>query len=339
MKKIAKYSLIGCGTVLGLIIAAAIGMGLWWNQIQKNGGYKEGWSDSDGQVERNLAYGDSTSQRFDFFIPASVSKEKPQALMLFIHGGSWTGGDKGEQEFACRRYAKEGYFTAQMNYTLISKNSPETNLTTMLDEIQMCISKIVEYTNEKGYQLDRVALGGISAGGHLALLYGLKCAEQSPLPIAFIASRVGPTDLTKIFAVPDSTIQAVAADVKAGKDNPHKAELDRLIRWMSGQTLQPDQYTRHHIDSLILSASPVTYVSQQSAPVLLAYGGKDPIVRPVHAHSIDSLLQAAHVPHRLIMFPNSGHMLGKDPDCATQFIGLVQQYCKQYLGARTATKQ
>jgi acetyl esterase/lipase len=338
MKKIAKYSLLGCGTVICLLIMAAIGMKLWWHHLQDNGGYTEDWADTDGLVERDLAYGDGISQRFDLFIPASASKERTQALLLFIHGGAWNAGDKVEQEFACRRYAKAGYFTAQMNYTLIGNNNPEANLTTMLDEIQMCVNHIVEYSKSKGYQLDQMALGGLSAGGHLALLYGLKCADQSPLPIAFIASRVGPTDLTEYFTVPDSTIQAIADDVKAGRNNPNQQEIERLVRWVSGQTLRSDQYTRQHIDSLLLSASPVTYVNRQSAPVLLAYGGEDSIVRPIHAHRIDSLLEASEVSHQLVMFPHSGHFLDKDPDCAIQFVGLVHQYCKQYLGERKTTK-
>ena len=330
MKKIVKVSLIGCGTILGLVVIAGIGLAVWFHHLQSNAGYAEDWNATDGQVVKDLAYGDSASNRFDLYIPAKASKTRPQALMLFIHGGSWTGGDKSEQEFACRRYAKMGYFTATMNYTLIGKNHPESSLMSMLREIRSCVAAIVAYTKAEGYRLDRMAVAGISAGGHLALLYGLKCADVSPLPIAFIASRVGPTDLTQIFAVPDSLIQAVAADARAGREHPKQKELDGLLFNVSGRHMTPDMYTKQAVDSLLLAASPVCYVSAQS--VLMAYGRKDPIVRPVHANLLDSVLTANHVPHQLIFFQNSDHMLGRDPGQARQFVSLVRQYCRRYFG-------
>ncbi len=332
MKKIVKVSLIGCGTILGLVVIAGIGLAVWFHHLQSNAGYAEDWNATDGQVVKDLAYGDSASNRFDLYIPAKASKTRPQALMLFIHGGSWTGGDKSEQEFACRRYAKMGYFTATMNYTLIGKDHPESSLMSMLREIRSCVAAIVAYTKAEGYRLDRMAVAGISAGGHLALLYGLKCADVSPLPIAFIASRVGPTDLTQIFAVPDSVIQTVAADVQAGRPSDKQEELNGLITGITGSPIGVDQYTKPAIDSLILTASPVAYVTPASAPVLMAYGRKDPIVRPVHANLLDSVLTANHVPHQLIFFPNSGHMLGRDPEQAQQFVSLVRRYCRRYFG-------
>jgi len=332
MKKIVKVSLIGCGTILGLVVIAGIGLAVWFHHLQSNAGYAEDWNATDGQVVKDLAYGDSASNRFDLYIPAKASKTRPQALMLFIHGGSWTGGDKSEQEFACRRYAKMGYFTATMNYTLIGKDHPESSLMSMLREIRSCVAAIVAYTKAEGYRLDRMAVGGISAGGHLALLYGLKCADASPLPIAFVASRVGPTDLTQIFAVPDSLIQAVAADARAGREHPKQKELDGLLFNVSGRHMTPDMYTKQAVDSLLLAASPVRYVSAQSASVLMAYGEQDPIVRPVHARRLDSLLTVHRVPHHLVFFPHSGHMLGRDPGQARQFVSLVLQYCRRYFG-------
>ena len=87
MKKVTKVSLIGCGTVLGLVIVAAIGIGIWFHHASSNAGYVEDWDAADGQVIKDLSYGDSAANRYDLYIPAKASKTRPQALMLFIFRG------------------------------------------------------------------------------------------------------------------------------------------------------------------------------------------------------------------------------------------------------------
>ena len=39
---------------------------------------------------------------------------------------------------------------------------------------------------------------------------------------------------------------------------------------------------------------------------------------------MDSLLTAHRVPHHLVFFPHSGHMLGRDPGQARQFVSLAK---------------
>ena len=42
-------------------------------------------------------------------------------------------------EYLCTRYAKMGYITATMGYTLLSGNYPHYNIYRILDEITACI--------------------------------------------------------------------------------------------------------------------------------------------------------------------------------------------------------
>ena len=332
MKKRVKIPLIIIGVIIGLLAVAAIGVYIWWNSMLTKAGYKEDWSDADGTVITDIAYGKKPSNTFDLYIPATASKDRPQALMLYIHGGAWTGGDKSEEAFDCRRFAKEGYFTATMDYTVINPNNHQASVMSMLDEIQACVTRIKEYTDSLGYHIDRMSTSGISAGGHLSMLYALKCADQSPIPIVFIAQRVGPANLAKMFGISKEDIDEVAADIKAGRPNEKKTEIDKTIFVVTGKTMTPQMYTKEIIDSLLLSSSPVTYIGPNSVPAAMAYGEKDGTVHPMHPQEIDSLYKAYNIPHVLMMFPNSGHLLADDPDYSQRYIAEVKKYCKKYFG-------
>jgi acetyl esterase/lipase len=330
MKKGLKITLIVLGTIAGILLAAAGVFSIWWNRILSNADLKESWSRTDGTVLENLRYGPAGSNTLDLFIPASADKDSPQALMLFIHGGSWMGGSKADETFAARRYAKEGYFTATMNYSLVNKD-PGTNMLTMLDEIQQAITFIKEYTDGKGYYIDRMALSGISAGGHLAMLYGLRCASHSPIPVKFIAQRVGPAFLPYIFNFEEDVIRSAVAD-SDGEGKRVLDEVDKLMGWTSGKVLPRTQYTKENIDSLMTIVSPASYVGESSVPLLMAYGGKDNLVHRRHGDLMDSLYTARGIRHDILIFPNSSHPLGDDPDCAKVLTVKIKEYCKEYFG-------
>ncbi len=332
MRKIIKIPLFIIGVFVGLIVLALIALTIWSKQMESKAGYKEGWQKSDGIVIKDLTYGHKSSNTFDLYIPQAASKQQPQALMLFVHGGSWTSGDKKEMTYACRRFAKEGYFTATMNYTLIKPHSEVASISSMLDEILSCISKIKEYTLKKGYNIERMSISGTSAGGHLAMLFALKKAKQSPIPITFITERVGPTNLTKIFNIPKSTIDSIANDIKQGKTNDKKSEIDNLVYVLTGKTITSTQYSKSTIDSLLLAFSPISYVDSCSVPAIFAYGEQDFLIKTIHAHEIDSLYQAYNIPHKLILFPHSNHFLADDPECSQQFTNETKNYCRKYFG-------
>lgn len=319
MKKGIRISLIILCTVLGMLLLTGCATLIWFNGKLKNADLKESWKSADGQVIGNLAYGPKTSNKLDLFIPAGASKDRPQALMLFIHGGSWTGGSRDEETFAARRYAKEGYFTATMDYTVVSKKS-DANMLSMLDEIQQAITFLKEYTDRLGYDINQMALSGISAGGHLSLLYGLRCADSSPIPIKFIVERVGPSCLPYIFEVTEE-------DIRKDPEN-----IDQLLKWTIGRTLPHERYTKGSVDSLMLTVSPASYVSENSVPLLMAYGGKDGLVKQKHGQLLDSLYASFGIRHDLLIFPNSSHMLGSDPECAKAFTAKAKEYCNEYFG-------
>ena len=66
------------------------------------------------------------------------------------------------------------YITSTMGYTLLSGDYEHYNIYRILDEITACIESIKEELIKLGFNSDKleIAIGGISAGAHIALLYG-----------------------------------------------------------------------------------------------------------------------------------------------------------------------
>ena len=85
--------------------------------------FKEGgdnYNESIGEINGGEDYPKNERNVYTLYIPYSSLNKKDEynGIFLFIHGGSWTGGNKENIEFLCSRYAKMGYITATMGYTI-----------------------------------------------------------------------------------------------------------------------------------------------------------------------------------------------------------------------------
>lgn len=67
------------------------------------------------QVFKDIKYGNRERNTLDLYIPPIADKGQEQGVVLFLHGGSWTSGDKSSMAEECRTYADKGYLTATMN--------------------------------------------------------------------------------------------------------------------------------------------------------------------------------------------------------------------------------
>src|SRR5258708_2011603 len=67
-------------------------------------------------AHRDLQYGDgSEAQKLDIYLPEKV--DGPLPLVIYIHGGGWSGGDK--KFFPAQALVSQGYAVASINYRFI----------------------------------------------------------------------------------------------------------------------------------------------------------------------------------------------------------------------------
>jgi len=121
------------------------------------------------EVIRDIAYGDGGRRNhLDLYRP--VRRDKPLPVVLQIHGGGWTIGDKREQAGPLMNLlAANGWACVAANYRL----SPAATFPDHLIDVKRAIGWIRRCGPEYGLDPAFIAVTGGSAGGHLSALAAL----------------------------------------------------------------------------------------------------------------------------------------------------------------------
>ncbi len=335
----------------------------------RNGGYAETWIvDVHGDILEDRNYGEYPHQVMDIYVPRTLDPAKANGAILFIHGGAWIGGGRWEQEAFAKMMAKEGYLTANMEYTLynndLKERKDEYDVELVLEDVRLALAKLVEIGEEYGYHIDRVALSGHSAGGHVSMLYGFRSGTredfETPVKIAFVAPRVGPVDFhAKTWDIPHRVDPTTSRDKLADSQSQTWSEekrietMTKITSFLSGveiserRYLNPDEETEAAIESI----SPLYDIKPGVPPIFAAYGAKDIIVPSQHYKLLKHAfaeLKAKSVAEvdpddaetqvfDLLVFPNSNHMLARDPDYPLKWRGLFLSYASRYLATPVET--
>lgn len=329
--KIAFYILCG---VVGLVV---IGSGIFGYKLYtqlRDGGKIVEWNDSEGTTYRDLRYGDGARNTYNLVIPTD---KQPDALMLFIHGGSWTSGEKEDMEYEVHRYAKMGYATATMNYSRLGQDTLDVSMPynspsfeSMVKEIYACVDAIKAKGKELGCDFRQMAVGGYSAGGHLAMLYATRHATTSPIPVKFQISWVGPADLDLLFPMDTVLVDKILSGEQSEDIQKQRQELKHFLQSITGEIITDDALSVEAIKNIRQTGSPLHYVSTTTPPAVLAYGGKDMLVLSEHGKRMADAMQSKGVDHSLIIFPNSGHTLDHDKEYTQMVIDEIRRFCKTY---------
>jgi len=142
-----------------------------------------------------------------------------------IHGGAWSEiADKDGEDFSfLAALVERGFVVVNMNYAMQeplfhpktgarAKKREGATYDTMLRDIDRCVSYVKhELAPSLGLKPERIAIGGGSAGAHLACLYAydqalperLSLGLRHELEVGFVVDVVGPTDLaSEDFSAP-----------------------------------------------------------------------------------------------------------------------------------------
>jgi acetyl esterase/lipase len=120
-----------------------------------------------GAVTTDIAYGPLARQRLDLYSPADTAGASP--LLLFVHGGVWSGGDKAQFAWLGRRLARQGLSVAVANYRL----SPAVRHPAHAQDVAAAAAWLSRHGAEYGGDPQRIYLAGHSAGAHLVSLVAL----------------------------------------------------------------------------------------------------------------------------------------------------------------------
>lgn len=88
------------------------------------------WNNSVGTRVDNLSYGPEEANTFDLYLPADKDK-KSYGLVVYLHAGGFTGGDKTDDANILEWFCSQGYVAAGVNYTLQSEKNPSASVYSM----------------------------------------------------------------------------------------------------------------------------------------------------------------------------------------------------------------
>jgi acetyl esterase/lipase len=208
------------------------------------------------RVERGVVY--STVQgeplKLDVY-ELQQAGAKPMPLVLCVHGGGWSSGDRSQMVQMAIGLAGHGYCAASIDYRL----SQQAKWPAQLTDVKNAIKYMVAHAKEYNIDPRRIGIIGGSAGGQLALMVGVTDSQASkiqtasakaPPMVRAVISMAGPTDLTR----------------------PFPAFALNVVQGLLGRTRTAAAMP------LFRAASPVAYVNKSAAPMLMVHGDKDEIV-------------------------------------------------------------
>lgn len=264
----------------------------------------------------DIVYGEYERNVMDIYLPTPREDEGNYGAILFIHGGSWTSGDKSSETLLCKEYAKKGYVTATISYHYIDSSTPvSVNMT----DIELSIKKLQSYCGEKGYNVTNLALHGYSSGAHISTLFAYSCPEKSAIPLSFVVNMAGPADFN--------------SDTWNEWDY-NKNTGPSLAFMLYGRENIENDLTAEKTQEIIDNVSPVSYINGNTIPTICGYSGdgKDGIVPTKNKTITFEKLTEHNVTSALFTFENSNHFLISDPATRKALYEKVDEYCKTYFG-------
>jgi acetyl esterase/lipase len=216
----------------------------------------------------DLAYAQlSPAQKLDIYLPEEG--ESPFPVLLYIHGGGFSKGDKCDINlFTPLKVLQRGYAVASVNYRL----SGEAVFPAALQDIRTAIRWLRAFG--KKYQLDinRIAAFGGSAGGNLAAMACLTAhvAEFDDDALGYLeySCRVqaavdwfGPIDFSSIDEQLEESGYGPADHGQS--DSPESRYLGAKLA---------------DIPLKVALANPMTYIHRNMPPLLIQHGRLDALV-------------------------------------------------------------
>ena len=246
-----------------------------------------GWQESKPAEARTLTYAtrNGVDLLLDLHLPA-VPIRRPAPVIVFLHGGGWSGGTRTTGPDFKRYFAQDGIAMASIEYRL----TPGVTFPANVEDVRTAVRWLKANAAAHGLDPERVCLWGTSAGGHLAAVAALAPRGtfegtdnlNQTSAVRCVLDAYGPTRFDRMDAQTGderASLQTPLVTINVGgargggppgggrgavpHDDPASPE-SRLL----GAAVQdvPDR---------VGAASPMTYVGKDAPPFLIMHGLAD----------------------------------------------------------------
>ena len=250
----------------------------------------------DFEIRKNIDYvgTQNSRQMLDLFLPLKKA-DKPRPLLVYIHGGGWEAGSKNDAGVLPPLITDGNYVGASVGYRLTN----QAHWPAQIHDCKAAIRWLRAHSAEYGIDPERIAVYGISAGGHLVSLLGTTTGDGPKELEGDIGAHVGVS--TKVacvinFCGPCDFITFAGKGSQISVESPGTA-ITKLL----GGPLSANK-------DAAVAASPVTHITKNDPPFLHIHGTKDPLVPYDQAMEFNAALKKAGVPSTLLTGTDGSHV-------------------------------
>jgi acetyl esterase/lipase len=243
------------------------------------------WAGDEVEIKKDVVYGTGGGEEMRLDIASPAGLDHPVPAIIAIHGGGWMQGQRQDMTEIIKRAAKHGFVAATVSYRL----APKHRFPAQVEDVKCAVRYLRSHASELKIDPDHFGAIGISAGAHLAMMLGtldpsdgLEGDGGNPevsSKVQAVVSFVGPVNLVRT-SYTDTQEQILEA-------------------FFGGKPLNKIADCRR--------ASPLVYINEGDAPMLLFFGTKDPLIDSDQAPQISEALTKANVPGRVEMLLGAGH--------------------------------
>jgi acetyl esterase/lipase len=257
--------------ILVLIIVIVSGGTLWVlneSQTSSTNSVTHNSNVTPGQSWTDVAYANASSaEKMDIYLPDTTG---PYPVIIVIHGGGFSGGDKNGQELNSIKEAalNRGYAVVSINYRL----SSEAKFPAQINDVKAAIRYIRANADKYNINPDEIAVMGSSAGAYLAALAGtsgdVKELQDSNLGYSNVSDKVqavvdlyGPIN----FSTMDQQFKesGINGQTHNSSSSPESILMGQDISTIAGQ---------------VAKANPETYISSNDPAFFIQHGSADNLI-------------------------------------------------------------
>jgi acetyl esterase/lipase len=270
---VIKRSYLSISVLLFILIAAA--------RISA----QDGIPSAEIEVDYAVIYGQAGGQELQLDVHRPSARENPRPAIVIFHAGGGLIGDREWTRGQADGLARGGYVAFNVGYRLLGDDE-HNPWPAQLDDAQLAVRWVRSNAAAYNVDPDRICAFGVSFGGKLAALLGMRdTAEDSNLALSTYSSRVS---------------CVVSA---AGNLDPTQQPLDledRNAIMLLGGTLSevPERYEDY---------SPLAQVRPDTAPFLVFHGGADQYVSLEEPRQFVNALHEAGIEVTYAEFPTADH--------------------------------
>jgi acetyl esterase len=268
--------------------------------------------------DEDLVYGTWQEQALHLLVykPRAAAPGESAPILIYIHGGGFSGGDRFESGTNLRWFADRGWLVLSIDYTLSTVDRHLWDTTTR--QVGCAMAWTAANAVQLGGDPARISLLGSSAGGNLAINAAYlanagrlesSCGGTVP-PVSAVSALYPPVDLAAAWV---SHVPAISD--MARRFNTY---------YVGGSPQQfPDRYR------FVASA---THINSAAPPTLVIFGANDHLVPPAATDSFVEQARNAGLSIESVRFPYGDHAFNLNRfGLGNQFyLGMTDQFLRKH---------